>query len=207
MVSRTGTLNGVADGPKSNTVPGTSLVIDGAKLPTSTVTMIGGSIAPAGKTSVTWPLATDTVPPCGPVTTATVAVPAVVSVVAVIVIDPLAPAAVTRPEELIVATLSSEDDHANVLPRIVFPFAARALALSCTVSPRERSVSAAGITTMEATAGRVGSVVSAPQPKSVGPPTNVEPIIVCQVSASRFGLCTEGSITRYGRCRFIPLHR
>jgi hypothetical protein len=67
------------------------------------------------------------------------------SATAVMVADPFA-SAVTRPDELTVAMLSSDDDQANILPTIVLSSASHALAVSCTVSPNETRVSLAGVT-------------------------------------------------------------
>jgi hypothetical protein len=84
--------------------------------------------------------------------TTTVAAPSIASAVAVIVTDPFA-TAVTSPDELTIARLSSDDDQVNVLPEIVSPFASSAVAASWTVSPRDPSVAEAGVTTTETTAG------------------------------------------------------
>jgi hypothetical protein len=98
--------------------------------------------------------------------TSTLAVPAALSALAVMVTDPRA-AAVTRPDELTVATLLLDEDQVNVLPGIGFPFASCALAESCNASPTYSSVALAGVTTTEATLGG-GSVVS-PQAASTSP--------------------------------------
>jgi hypothetical protein len=80
--------------------------------------------------------------------------------------DPFATAD-TSPPVLTVAIFPSDDDKVNVLPEIVFPLASRALAVSCTVSPREESMGFSGVTTTEATAGGPFSVgVSLPQART-----------------------------------------
>jgi hypothetical protein len=82
------------------------------------------------------------------------------------VTDPFATAA-TRPDTLIVAIISSDDDHVNVVPEIAFPLASLALAVSYTVSPREESMEFSGVTTTEATAGGPFPVgVSLPQART-----------------------------------------
>jgi hypothetical protein len=63
------------------------------------------------------------------------------------------PTAVTRPDELTVATPTSDEAHVNVLPDRVVPPASRALALSWTVSPIETRLTVLGVTTTEATVG------------------------------------------------------
>jgi hypothetical protein len=91
--------------------------------------------------------------------------PGTPSVVAEIVAVPKA-AAVTKPALLTDAQLSSDDDHVNALPEIAFPLASRAVAVSCTVSPREVSVAVAGETSTDTTVGGgggSGSVVPSPQ--------------------------------------------
>jgi hypothetical protein len=67
----------------------------------------------------------------------------------------------------------SDDDQVNVLPEIEFPLASRALAVSCTVSPREESMEFSGVTTTEATAGGPFPVgVSLPQARKGTAPIN-----------------------------------
>ena len=97
-------------------------------------------------------------------------------VVAVIVSDPFA-TAVTRPDELTVAMLASDEDQVNVLSEIVFPLASRALAVSWTVSPRETSVAVLCVTATEATVCAAGCcppgpvvISSPPQAQIMRPP-------------------------------------
>lgn len=100
------------------------------------------------------------------------ALPSMPSHVAVTVAEPAA-WAVTNPEVLTVATFASDEAQVNVLPRIAFLFASRAVAVSCTVSPREAIVLVAGVTATDATVGGVGSVVPSPQATRAEPAINV----------------------------------
>ena len=99
------------------------------------------------------------------------AVPDTPSVVAVIVTDPL-DKAVTIPEGLTVAMLTSDDCQLKVLLEIAPPFASLALAVRPTVSPWKTRVSALGVTTTEVTRGGPslsGPVGSPPQAKKSVP--------------------------------------
>src|SRR6185503_5998792 len=104
-----------------------------------------GSVALGGETlTVATSCATDT---C--------ALPVTAPLLADTLATPLA-TAVTRPVPLTVTTPDGDAPHVNVMPEMVPPPASCADALSRSVSPIASSVSLAGVTRMDATAGGGG---------------------------------------------------
>jgi hypothetical protein len=131
-----------------------------------------------------------------------VAEPLTPSVLAVIVAVPFGPVAVTRPDELTLATVLSDEVHVNVLPDIASPSASLALAAACSVAFAEKSVSLLGVTTTEATVigcgfGGGGSVTSPPHAKVTSMPTGT--IILPMLESSRDGYRCEFTSSQDGR--------